>query len=171
MTIQDLPTSEYNSYYGTYTSKVPAGPMLDVFQQSAKNTEDFFKNLPTDKHEFAYAEGKWTIKEILQHLIDTERVFSYRALWFARKNTEALPGMDQDDFNTHSQANGRSMSDLITEYRALKSATHAMLSSFSEATFIQIGTASGNPFSVRSLAFIMIGHEQHHVQVIKERYL
>lgn len=171
MTIQDLPASECNPYYATYTSKVAAGPMLEVFQQSAADTEAFFKSLPAEKHEFAYAEGKWTIKETLQHLIDTERVFSYRALWFARKNTEALPGMDQDDFNTHSQANARPMSDLIAEYRALKSATHAMLSSFSEAVLIQSGTASGNQFSVRALAFIMIGHEQHHLQVIKERYL
>ena len=171
MTIENLPASEYNPYYATYTSKVPSGELLEVFQKSAAETAAYFDNIPADKHNYAYAEGKWTIKELLQHLIDCERVFSYRALWFARKNTTALPGMDQDDFNDHAHANERSMADLIAEYRALKTATLTMLGSFSDEMFSQIGTASGSEMSVRALAFIMIGHEQHHLWVLKERYL
>jgi len=121
--------------------------------------------------EYRYADGKWTIKEIIQHLMDAERIFTYRALRIARKDQTPLPGFEQDDYVLPSQANKRSMEDLLNEFKAIKMATVSLYDSFSEEMLMELGTASNNPISVRAIGFIIMGHEIHHCDVIKDRYL
>ncbi|NRA94566.1 MAG: DinB family protein, partial [Psychroserpens sp.] len=133
--------------------------------------ESFLKTIPDEQFGHAYAEGKWTIKEVVQHIIDTERVFSYRALRFARYDSTELPGYDQDDFALNSKANLRSKEDILNEYSTQRAASIAMFESFDAETLLGQGKASGSSISVRALGFILIGHENHHCQIIKDRYL
>src|SRR5690606_27112498 len=123
------------------------------------------------KLDYRYAQDKWTIKEILLHLIDTERVFAYRAMCIARKDLTELPGFDQDAFVVHSHANERSVESLLSEYRNVRMATVSLFDSFDLRGLEQIGVANGSDLSVRAIVFIIIGHENHHLQIIKERYL
>jgi hypothetical protein len=126
MTKDDLKPSEFNPYYGTYISKT-SSLTLDSLKSSGEKTITFFKSIPSDKLsdklEFRYADGKWTIKEILQHLMDAERIFTYRALRIARKDQTPLPGFEQDNYVLPSQANKRSIENLIFEFKAIKAAT------------------------------------------------
>ena len=171
MTKNDLNASEYNPYYGTYIDKTGNLSLKDGLITSGEKTLSFLNSLPKDKLEFRYAEGKWTIKEIILHLMDAERVFSYRALRIARHDKTPLPGFEQDDYIVPSQANKRSLDDLINEYKAIRLSTVALFNSFSDDMLVQLGTASNSPVSVRAIGFIIMGHEIHHCEVIKERYL
>ena len=170
MTKNDLKPGEFNPYYGTYIGKTN-GLSLEDLKSAGEKTISFLQSIPSDKLEFRYAEGKWSVKEIIQHLMDTERVFSYRALRIARLDKTPLPGFEQDDYMPPSQADKRSLDDLINEYKAIKSATVAMFDSFSDDMLMAMGTASDSPLSVRAAGFIIIGHEIHHCGVIRERYL
>ena len=163
--------SEYNDYYNHYIDLVESDNLYDALKAGKERTATFFEGLAQDKHHYRYAEGKWTPKEVLLHLIDTERVFSYRALHFARAQNVVLPGFDQNVFVDNSDANNRSMSRLLEEYVAVRSATLLFGESCSEETFVRMGTASNNPFSVRALLYIIAGHEIHHCKIISERYL
>ena len=118
-----------------------------------------------------YAEGKWTIKDIFQHLIDAERIFAYRALRFARNDKTALPGFDENEYVDATNSNKRSIQDLLTELAVVRQATLSLYKSFSEEELLRIGTASDNPMSVRALGFVIIGHQNHHQRVFEERYL
>lgn len=170
MTNVDLKPNEYNAYYGTYINKTEGLSLRDDLKRSGEKTISFLNSIPLDKLEYRYAEGKWTIKEIIQHLMDAERIFAYRALRIARKDQTPLPGFEQDDYILPSQANKRSIDDLINEFKAIKSATVALFDSFSDEMLLSLGTASKNSISVRALGFIIMGHEIHHCNVIKERY-
>ena len=134
-------------------------------------TNNFFETIPDAKLEYRYAEGKWTPKEILLHLIDTERVFAYRALQFARAKDVVIKGFDQDEFAANSNANDRTIKNLLEEYRAVRTATVILFSSFSNNTLLQMGVASDSPLSVRASGFIISGHEKHHIAILNERYL
>ena len=124
-----------------------------------------------DKFDYRYAEGKWTIKDILQHLVDAERVFAYRALCFARNDKTELPGFEEDDYVIEANANKRSIQDLLTELLIVRQSSLALFKSFNDEQLMRIGTASNNPMSVRALGFIIIGHQNHHQRVFEERYL
>lgn len=117
-----------------------------------------------------YAPGKWTPKEVLLHLIDTERIFTYRALRFARGDAQSLPGFDENEFAANSEANDRPLSDLLTEYHAVRAATLALFGSFNAAQLDRVGLANGGATSVRALVFITAGHERHHLAILRERY-
>ena len=171
MKAKDINITEYNSYYGTYISKAGDLSLLESLNESFKVTVDFFNNLPEDKMEYAYAEGKWSIKEVIQHIIDTERVFAYRALRFSRNDKTELPGYDQDAYTPSSEANRRTKVSLIEEYSNVRKSTINLFSSFTNEMLLQSGKASGGNMSVRAIGFINIGHEKHHCQVISERYL
>ncbi|QRM90154.1 DUF664 domain-containing protein [Lacinutrix sp. WUR7] len=171
MKVKDLNPSEYNSYYGTYIGKAGDLSLLDGLNESFNTTLGFFNNLPEDKMEFAYAEGKWSIKEVVQHIIDTERVFAYRALRFSRNDKTELPGYDQDAYTPSSEANRRTKASLIEEYTHVRKSTISLFESLTNDMLLQSGKASGGNMSVRAIGFINIGHEKHHCQVIKERYL
>ena len=128
-------------------------------------------NLPEEKEEYRYSEGKWTIKELMQHSIDTERIFNYRALRFARNDQTALQGFEQDTFNDVANANSRSFQEILYEFYLLRMSTIAMYQSFDEEALKRIGTASESPMSVRALGYLTAGHLQHHLRIFQERYL
>ena len=131
----------------------------------------FLKNIPLEKQDFRYAEGKWTIKDLILHMIDVERIFSYRALRISRNDTTALPGFEENDYVVHANANKRSFESLIEEYISVRKATISLFSSFTEEQYMRIGVASNNAVSVRALGYIILGHEKHHILVVEERYL
>ncbi|MEZ4802649.1 MAG: DinB family protein [Gelidibacter sp.] len=171
MTAKDLQSNEYNPYYQTYINKTENLNLKDGLRHNFETVSSFLKILPADKLEYRYAEGKWTIKEVLLHLVDAERIFAYRALRIAREDQTPLPGFDQDIYVVPSKANDRSFESLINEYKTVRDATIALFDTFDQKMLTAIGTASNSPISVRALGFIIMGHENHHCEVIKERYL
>ena len=171
MTKDDLKKDEYNPYYLQYIQKAGDVSIAQGLKDNGDATIAFLESISEDKLEYRYEEGKWTVKEIIQHIIDTERVFTYRALCIARKDKTLFPGYDQDEYAANCEANNRSMFSLMNEYKAVRLASIILFESFSEDMLIRIGTASNSNLSPRAVAFIVIGHENHHCDVIKERYL
>ncbi len=169
--MEKISDKEYNDYYKGYIDKALGKPLLKGLAEGLLETHDFFDNIPEAKQEFRYVADKWTPKEVLLHIIDTERVFAYRALQFARAKNVEIKGFDQDEFAANSNANERTMKHLLEEYLAVRTATVILFTSFSENTLLQMGVASNAPLSVRAAGFIICGHEKHHVAIIKERYL
>lgn len=171
MNSSQIPIGEYLPYYATYINKANCSNLISGLEDLLKNTLSFFDSIPNEKYDYKYAQGKWTIKEIIQHLIDAERVFTYRALCFAREDKTPLPSFDENNYAKVSRAKTRSVSSLITEYEALRQSTISLFKSFSDDVLTNIGIASGGEMSVRAIGFVIIGHEKHHIDVIKERYL
>lgn len=171
MTTSNLSPEEYNPYYGTYIAKAANLNLKEGLKSNHAITEAFLNAIPKDKLEYRYAEGKWTVKDIIQHIIDTERIFAYRALRVARNDKTALPGFEENDYALTGNANARTLESLLAEYKAVRQATIALFNSFSDEMLKHIGTASNSPISARAIGFIIIGHETHHCNVIKERYL
>lgn len=172
MTTQDLTAEELNPFYSTYINLVPKSVnLIDGFETGFKNVEAFFESISKDKLDYKYAEDKWTIKEVLQHIIDTERIFMYRCLRVARHDKTALAGFEQDDYIEPSKANSKSIESLQEEYKTTRQYSIVLLKSLSDEDLKCIGKASGNVMSARSASFSTIGHEIHHMKIIKERYL
>lgn len=171
MKSSQLTTNEYGPYYKGYIDLAGNDLLITGLTKSMYRHLNLFSSISEDKMNYAYAEGKWTIKELIVHLIDCERVFAYRALRCARNDKTDLPGFDQDDYVTTSEANNRSKASLIEEYESVRKSTIAMFRSFTDEMLTQVGTANGNPMSPRALGFIIIGHEKHHAKIIRERYL
>jgi uncharacterized damage-inducible protein DinB len=128
-------------------------------------------SLPEEKLTYRYAKNKWTIKEILVHIIDDERIYAYRALCFARNDKTELPGFEQDDYALFSNANERSIENILNEYEAVRNATITLFESFDEAALLRKGIANKNGATVRALGYHLAGHELHHINIIKEKYL
>ena len=163
---------EYAPYTIAYISLLPGdGSVLDRLKDNCTAFENFVLSLPEHKLTYRYAAGKWTIKEILVHIMDTERIFAYRALRFARNDKTALPGYEQDDYVPCSRADERSLSDILSEYAAVRSSTLALFESFRDEDYFRSGIANGNPASVRAILYQIAGHELHHWNLIKERYV
>ena len=172
MTTQDLNASEFNEYYKRYIDKLSTElPLREGYKVGENTVLDFFKSIPNDKLEFAYAPGKWTIKEAFQHLIDTERIFMYRCFRIARRDVTPLMGYDQDIYVEPSKANNKSIENLLNEFEMNRNNTIAILDSLSDEDLKFVGTASESPMSARAAAFIILGHDIWHMDVIKERYL
>lgn len=171
MFVLDLDILEYDTFHANYIKLAGNLSLLDALEHQRTKTISFFNAIAEEKMEFAYATGKWTIKEILQHVIDTERIFSYRALRFARNDTTNLPGYEQDDYVIPSKANKLSKQQLITDFDIVRKATISLYNSFFNEALLRKGTASNNIASVRALGFINVGHMNHHCNVIKELYL
>ncbi len=169
--IKSLAPEEYNSYYGTYIAKVTSPNIVSGLQESRQEFLKFVEDIPEDKLPYAYAEGKWTVAEVIQHLLDTERIFNYRALCFARNDKSPLPGFEQDDYVPFSGANSLTKEQLVNDYKAVRDNSIALFSNFSPEMLERIGTGSGSPMSCRAAGYIMIGHQYHHLEVLKERYL
>lgn len=168
-----LNASEYASFYQPY---------IDVLEENSngiiKNLEDslhvglcLLEDLTEEKQLFRYADGKWTIKELVQHIIDSERVFSYRALVFSRKDIVPLPGFEESDYVKNSRANERPYDDLLEELKVVRLSTILLFKSFNKADLQNSGNASGKLISVRALGYITSGHLLHHLKIIKQRYL
>ena len=163
---------EHADYYSMYIDRVPDDrSLVDVLREAPDALERLFFGLPPERETFAYEPGKWTCREVLGHVIDTERLFSYRALHMARGDRADLPGMDQDEWAAASNAAGRPVADLLQEFRGLRAANAALFASFDEDTLSRRGIASGAEFSVRALVHIIAGHELHHRDVLRTRYL
>jgi hypothetical protein len=171
MKVSDLSQTEFPAYFERYLAQVVGIDLLDALESGLTTTQSFFKAIPENKLEFRYAEGKWTPKEILLHLIDCERVFSYRALQFARADNASVSGFDENEFADNSNANTRNLENLLSEYEAVRKATLLLFKSFSDETLGRTGKSSNNVLSVRAAGFIIAGHEKHHSQIISERYL
>jgi len=162
---------EYAAYYHNYITLVPDADLLQNLRHIHHETQELIWNLPEEKGNYRYAEGKWTIKEVLIHLIDTEQIMAYRALCIARKDETSLPGFDQNDYVEAVDVSGRSLKSLAEEYAVTRDMSHVMFKHFDKETFERVGIANGNKMSVRALAHIIIGHEIHHLSVLKEKYL
>jgi len=171
MTRHDLLPTEHAPYYSNYISQSGEGDLIESLEISLHELIRFVREIPMDKYDYRYAEGKWTIKDILQHLIDAERIFSYRALRFARKDATPLPGFEENDYAATANGSHRSIQELLTEFSAVRTSTLLLYKSFDEEMLKAAGTASGQQVSVRALGFIMVGHAQHHIRVFRERYL
>ncbi|WP_040281995.1 DinB family protein [Psychroserpens damuponensis] len=171
MTKDDLTVAEYNPYYQQYIQKAGEVTILEGLRVNGDATIAFLESISEEKLEYRYADGKWTIKEVVQHIIDTERIFAYRALCIARADKTLFPGYDQDEYVVSCEANNRSMISLINEYKAVRLASIILFESFSSEMLQRIGIASNSNLSPRAVAFILIGHENHHCEIIKERYL
>lgn len=172
MTINDLHETEYDAYYSRYITKLPE--TLDLrsgFLQGKKDTMDFFKAIPQDKWEYRYAPDKWTIKQVLQHLIDTERIFAYRTFRIARRDKTALAPFDQNIYMEPSAAHQKSSHQLLEEYRLVRESTISLVNSLSNDDLCAVGVSSGTPMSAGAAAFTIIGHDIWHIEIIKERYL
>ena len=158
-------------FYQNYISKAPDENVVKAIEKNARNFRKLLKKIPKKKIDYAYAEGKWTIRELVQHVIDAERVFSYRATSIARKDATPLPSFDENVWAANSQASNRSWKDLMKEFQSLREANEALFSSFSEEQLRSIGTASNKQVNVLALGYILAGHVEHHIGIIKERYL
>ena len=162
---------EYTPFQNQYVSLVGDASVLDVLADSKTKTHAFFSAIPPEKEEYAYAPGKWTIKEVAAHMIDTERIFAYRLLAFARGEKQPLPGFEQDDYAALSFANNRILHDLADEFRVVRESTLYLVRNLHEQQQTAIGISSGNPLSVRALAYLIAGHELYHIRKLQELYL
>lgn len=163
--------TETAPYYFRYIDLVAESDVVGALEKQLDQTYSFLKSIDEEKSLHSYAPEKWTLRQLLNHVNDTERVFLYRALWFARGFPEPLPGFDQDVGVAGGEANNVSWNDLVEEFRNVRLATISFFKNLSQDAWSRTGTASDNPFTVRALAYIIAGHAAHHQGVIKERYL
>jgi len=172
MNISNLEQTEYPIYYQNYLNMVSKETDLLVgFKDNSNTVLDFFESLPSEKLTSAYAEGKWTVKEVFQHLIDTERVFQYRCFCIARRDKNALPGFDENAYVPASKASLKSIESLIEEFKAVRHSFLVLLNSLNEEDLKVVGNVNGNAMSSRAAAFIVLGHYMWHLNIIKECYL
>lgn len=171
MISNSLDSTEYNPYYKAYIDRATHANIGKGLKENLGSVVEFYSNIASDKHDYAYATGKWTIKDILLHIIDTERIFAYRVLRIARNDATPMVGFDQDDYVDAGHAKDRTLESLIKEYSAVRQATISLFDSFSDNTLKLLGEASGSNISVRAIGYIITGHENHHNQIIKDRYL
>jgi hypothetical protein len=163
---------EYAPFYNTYISKIGDDDIVDFLVKQHTGVTNFLKSIPSDKAGYAYAEGKWTIKQAIGHMIDTERVMTYRLLRFSRADKDnALTGFDQDAYIANSRFNELDMGDLIDEFYHLRKANLYLFKSLTDEAKARGGIASTFPITVNALLYIIAGHVEHHIQIIKERYL
>ena len=171
MNSNQLPVNEYSNFNATYIKAAANVELIEELEICLHEFIRFVQNIPMDKFDYRYAEGKWTIKDIIQHVIDTERIFAYRALRISRNDATPLPGFEENDYVENTKANERGIQDLLAEFSAVRYATLFLFKSFSEEQLKRMGTASGTAIFVRAIGFIIIGHQKHHQNVFQERYL
>jgi hypothetical protein len=162
--------SEHSPYYGKYIALVPDGDLLTLLEQQNRGTQAMLARLNTQQAGFRYAPGKWSVTEVIGHLADTERIFAYRALRFARGDTTPLPGFDENAYTPSGRFDERSLGDVAAEFAAVRAASIALFRGLPQETLTRMGTASDSPVSVRALAYIIAGHERHHAAILNERY-
>ena len=164
-------SSEYAPYYEKYIEQASKAGVRDSFASQPSELRRALDGVAEEKGTFAYEEGKWTIKELLSHIIDGERIFGYRILRISRGDTTPIEGFEQDDYIATSNANNRSFSDLLDEFEFNRKANVLMINNLDENALTRMGTASDNPISARALISILIGHVGHHLNILNERYL
>ena len=161
--------NEYADFYANYVSLVPDGPIEEYLLKQWDDLVAFLQQVSEDEASKPQAEGKWSIKQVLGHLCDTERVMSYRMMRFARGDKKELHGFEQDDYVAAGDFNSRVRHDLMVEFKNIRGATIALVGSISPEDEIRTGVANGKTVSVRALAYIIAGHAQRHLQLMKER--
>jgi hypothetical protein len=162
---------EYDLYYDRYVSLVAGNDVMMVLDKQPADLRSLFRNVPDERGGYAYADGKWTIKELLSHIIDGERIFAYRLLRISRGDKTPIEGFEQDDYIENSNANNRTISELLDEFDLQRRSNMMLIRNLSEDGLSRIGTASERPISARAVIFILAGHVEHHVAILKQRYL
>lgn len=162
---------DFGAFYQGYADLATGNNVTDLLATHPSQIAAFISALPDDKANYAYADGKWTIKQMVQHLIDTERIFAYRALRIARKDSTPLPGFDENQYAKNAVVDHKTLADLKEEYLLVRKTTDLLLASFQEDQLNFIGNASGHPCTLNALCFIIYGHNIHHINVLRERYL
>lgn len=163
-------SDEYADFYGTYIAAVKE-PLLDTLEEEAGEWRALLADVPPDREGYRYAPGKWSVREVVGHVIDAERMFTVRAMAFARADRSHFPSFDENAYAANSGADSRALADLAEEFAAVRRATVLLLKSFDKEAWSRRGVASGYEFTVRSLAWIIAGHSRHHRRVLAERYL
>ena len=163
--------SEYDEYYGLYIGQVPEGNILELLERGLADNRALLGDLPTEWQTHRYQPGKWSVREVVGHVLDAERVFGYRAVSIARADPAPLPSMDQDVWAASSNAARRPLASLLEELEHLRRSHVAMFADFDQEMWGRRGVASGFEFTVRSFPYILAGHEIHHRRVLEERYL
>ena len=163
--------SRVGEWYHNYINLVTEDDLLTAFDKQSISLFRFLETIPVEKHNYRYAEGKWTIKDIVQHIIDAERVFDYRALCFARKDTTPLPGFDENLYASHAKAEQRSWDKLVEELKIVRRSSDLLFHSFDEEQLESNGISSNSPNYTLAIGYIIIGHAMHHQKIIRERYL
>jgi uncharacterized damage-inducible protein DinB len=163
--------NEYAEFYSGYINEIPHDNVIKLLEDGRDELQSLIRSLPEDKGSHSYAEGKWSIKEVLGHIADVERVHSFRVMSFARGETKSLPGFEQDDYVREADFNTRSLASLADELKHLRNANIALFKSFDEKTLLRKGLSNNHLFTVRAFIFIIAGHELHHLKILKERYL
>jgi len=172
MTLVAFPqANEAAPYFFTYINLVPDdGPVLTHLSEGVQKVRQLVESIPASWLIKPFAENEWTVQEILLHVMDTERIFSYRALRIARADKTPLPGFEQDAFAPHSRANTRTLASIFEEYQAIRASSIALFNSFDEEALNQIGTSSGNALSARAALYVIAGHELYHLKSIRDNY-
>jgi hypothetical protein len=162
--------SDYPVFYETYVNLVQEKDLESALTTSIQDLQRYLAAIPADKADHAYDTGKWTVKEVLQHVIDAERVFAYRALCFSRNEQQSLPGFDEKEYAVYADVSQRVLKDLKDEFLTVRQATVQMFHGFTEEMLNRKGIANKNPITVLSLGYVIIGHWRHHQNILQERY-
>lgn len=169
--MQERPsTTEYPAYFQDYMKLVPEGNIVALFKEQERQTSNLLQGLTDEQARFAYDNEKWTIKEVIGHLTDSERIMSYRLLTIARGDVTPLPGFHEDSYVLQAKFTEMTVASLLAQYKAVRASTIALLESLHDQDWVRQGMANGHVTSVRSLAYIMLGHERHHHNVLHDRY-
>ena len=171
MNSRNVNSADYPQFYTQYIRSLGEVDLIEILQSSLEDLISTVKDLPSEKLAYQYAPGKWTIKELLQHIIDTERIMSYRALRFSRKDPIDVAGYDENWYTEHCNVRDRDLTSLLDEFIHLRKSIIAMFSGFTPEMMLHFGSLDGQKITVGSLAFIIAGHQVHHLKIIKERYL
>ncbi len=163
--------NEYAAYYSGYVLLVPAGDILAILSEQLNETASLVRSIPESAGNFRYAPDKWSVKELVGHIIDSERVFAYRALCIARGDETPLPGFDEKEYIRNASFNNCSLEDLIAEFGSVRKSTLFLFKHFDENAWQRTGTANQSKVTVRALAYILAGHERHHCNILRDRYL
>ena len=163
--------SDFPAFYQGYAKNVDSDNILETLRENHTRSKTLFTGMSEDQAAQTYQPGKWSIKEVLGHLIDTERVFVFRAMSFARNEQQPLPGFDENTYVPAGKFGNRTLASLLDEYNAVRLATIMFFESLTQDSWDKSGIANGSSFSVKSLAYIIAGHEIHHLNILKERYL
>jgi DinB superfamily len=163
--------NEYNPFYETYVSLVPETEILPALERQIQETRALLGGISEEKSLYRYGADKWSIRQVIGHMIDGERVFAFRALTFSRADTVQLPGFDENHYVSEANFDQISLTDLCAEFVALRTANLLMFKQLTAQAWTRAGIASDNHITVRALAFIMVGHVRHHTKILQERYL
>ncbi|MFX1703529.1 DinB family protein [Chitinophaga sp. CC14] len=158
-------------YYSTYINLVPDVDIKTALEQSLQTLDEFDAAELEPLGNYAYSPGKWTLKNVLQHITDTERVFSFRALLFARKDVQVPPTMEQDDYAANAEIDDRSVSEILAELKAVRAASIMQFNNLSDAALLRTGMCWKTEMSVLALGFAIAGHQAHHLNILREKYL